>query len=117
MRFSITSSFAIMAGLTVTGSAFVMDTFSDTNCGNGVQQGVNVWDNTCATWPDAFKSYRITTWGGSHQKAYFFAPDNCGSLPGSIRQGWVDSSTPDYQIGNCYNFNDAVANAVSSYAG
>ncbi|KAF2829278.1 hypothetical protein CC86DRAFT_403924 [Ophiobolus disseminans] len=76
MRFTLTSAVAIMAGFAASGSAFVINTYSDLNCGSGVQNDVNTWDNTCATWPDGFKSFKITTWGGSHQKAYFFAPDN-----------------------------------------
>jgi hypothetical protein len=117
MRFSMTSAVALMAGLTASGSAFVMDTFSDDNCGNSVQRDVNTWDNTCATWPDGFKSFKITTWGGTHQHAYFFAPDNCGSLPGAVANGYVDSSTNDYKLGGCYNFRGSVANAVASYYG
>ena len=117
MRFSITSTVAIMAGLTATGSAFVIDTFSDTNCGSAVQTGVNIWDNTCATWPEGFGSFKIRVWGGIHQRGYFFAPDNCGSLPGAIGQGYVDSTTFDYALGGCNNFGGAVANAAASYAG
>ncbi|KAB8272515.1 hypothetical protein BDV30DRAFT_239401 [Aspergillus minisclerotigenes] len=112
MRFSITSAVAIMAA---TGSAFVLDTYSDTNCGDKVQSGVNVWDNTCATWPKGFKSFKITTWGGNQQIAYFFAPDNCGSLPGSIKNGYVDSTTKDFKLGQCVSFSGASANAISSY--
>ncbi|KAK7040525.1 hypothetical protein R3P38DRAFT_3180312 [Favolaschia claudopus] len=103
MHFSIPSAFA---ALSVT-----------PGCANSVQSGVNIYDNTCATWPNAFKSFKITTFGGSHQKGYFFAPDNCGSLPGALRSGYVDSTTHDFVLGNCYNFNDAAANAVASYAG
>ncbi|GMF71461.1 hypothetical protein F9C07_5870 [Aspergillus flavus] len=114
MRFSITAV-AIMAGLSASGSAFVMDTYSDTNCGDSVQSGVNTWDNTCATWPKGFKSFKITTWGGNRQLAYFFAPDNCGSLPGAIRHGYVDSTTKDFKLGQCYHFDGASANAIASY--
>ncbi|KAF2660522.1 hypothetical protein K491DRAFT_674745 [Lophiostoma macrostomum CBS 122681] len=117
MRFSMISATAIMAGLTATGSAFVIDTFSDTTCGGSVQTSVNTWDNTCATWPKAFKSFRVTTWGGSHQVGYFFAPDNCGSLPGALFNGYVDSSTHDLDQTTCFHFNGAAANAVASYAG
>jgi hypothetical protein len=117
MRFSITSAVAVMAGLTASGSAFVIDTYSGTNCGNVVQTGVNIWDNTCATWPEGFGSFRIRVWGGNHQHGYFFAPDNCGSLPGAIASGYVDSTTYDFVLGNCYHFNGAVANAIASYAG
>ncbi|KAF2688320.1 hypothetical protein K458DRAFT_384504 [Lentithecium fluviatile CBS 122367] len=117
MRFSVTSAIAIIAGLTASGSAFVIDTFSGTNCDVVVQTGVNIWDNTCATWPEGFRSFKITVWGGSHQYAYFFAPDNCGSLPGAIGQGYVDSTTNNFRLGDCYHFNGASANAIASYAG
>ncbi|KAH6868503.1 hypothetical protein BKA58DRAFT_196056 [Alternaria rosae] len=116
MRFSATSTIAIMAGLAASGTAFVIDTFSGRDCGGNVQQNVNIWDNTCATWPEGFGSFKITTWGGSHQYAYFFAPDNCGYLPGAIGVGYVDSSTNDFVQGRCYNFNGASANAIASYS-
>jgi hypothetical protein len=116
MHLSITSTIAIMASLTASGSAFVIDTFSGTNCDNSVQKDVNIWDNTCATWPEGFKSFKITTWGGGRQKAYFFAPDGCGDLTSTIGQGYVDSTTHDFAIGWCYNFNDASANAIASYS-
>ncbi|KAI4948588.1 hypothetical protein J4E91_006014 [Alternaria rosae] len=89
-----------MAGLAASGTAFVIDTFSGRDCGGNVQQNVNIWDNTCATWPEGFGSFKITTWGGSHQYAYFFAPDNCGYLPGAIGVGYVDSSTNDFVQGS-----------------
>ncbi|KAE8357566.1 hypothetical protein BDV27DRAFT_164398 [Aspergillus caelatus] len=116
MRFSITA-IAVMAGLTASGSAFVIDTYSDNNCGSVVESGVNIWDNTCATWPKGFKSFKIKTWGGSHQKGYFFAEGGCGSLPGAIRKGYVDSTTNDFSLGGCNSFNGASANAVASYSG
>ncbi|KAF2025390.1 hypothetical protein EK21DRAFT_116867 [Setomelanomma holmii] len=113
MHFSLATVLFFSTTLT---SAFVMDTFSGTKC-DGTTQNVNVWDNTCATWPDGFKSFRITTWGGNHQKAYWFAPDNCGSLPGAIATGYVDNTTNDFKLGECYWFSGSVANAVASYAG
>ncbi|KAK1235601.1 hypothetical protein PQX77_001166 [Marasmius sp. AFHP31] len=106
-----------MASLTASSSAFVIDTFSGTNCDGPVQSGVNIWDNTCATWPEGFRSFRPKVWGGSHQMAYFFAPDNCGSLPGAIKKGYVDSTTFDFALEGCYNFDGASANAIASYFG
>jgi hypothetical protein len=118
MHISLTTFVATMAALTISGSAFVIDTYSGTGCdGNVVQTGVNIWDNTCATWPEGFRSYRIKVWGGSHQYAYFFAPDNCGSLPGAIDQGYVDSTTYDFKLDECQSLGGAVANAIASYAG
>lgn len=117
MRFSIASSLAAMAALSASSSAFVIDTFGDNGCGSSVQTGVNIWDNTCATWPEGFKSFKITTWGGPHQMAYFFAPGGCGSLPDNLRKGYVDSTTYDFKTGDCYSFNGASANAIASYRG
>ncbi|KAE8158012.1 hypothetical protein BDV40DRAFT_304635 [Aspergillus tamarii] len=117
MRFSLASAVVLMAGFSASGSAFVIDTFSGTNCDKSVQKGVNTWDNTCATWPKGFKSFKITTWGGKGQYGYFFAPNNCGSLPGSIKGGYVDSTTKTFKLGQCYNFNGASANAIASYSG
>ncbi|KAI4916226.1 hypothetical protein J4E85_010314 [Alternaria conjuncta] len=115
MRFSIASTTAVMVALAASGTAFVIDTFGDRHCGGNVQQTVNIWDDTCAAWPQGFGSFRITTWGGNHQFAYFFAPDSCGNPSGAIGSGYVDSTTFDYAQGRCYNFNGASANAIASY--
>ncbi|KAB8266186.1 hypothetical protein BDV32DRAFT_143910 [Aspergillus pseudonomiae] len=112
----MTTAVAIMAGLTASGSAFVIDTYSDTGCDKSVQKGVNTWDNTCATWPKGFKSFKITTWGGKRQYAYFFAPGNCGSLPTALKSNYVDSGS-SWELGKCYDFNGAAANAIASYSG
>jgi hypothetical protein len=115
MKLSATSFLAAMAALSASSSAFVIDTFGTTDCGSSVQTGVNIWDNTCATWPKGFKSFKITTWGGAHQMGYFFAPGGCGSLPDAIKKGYVDSTTHDFKLNTCYSFNGASANAISSY--
>ncbi|KAF2632032.1 hypothetical protein BU25DRAFT_445186 [Macroventuria anomochaeta] len=117
MHFSFTSIIAIMATLSASSSAFVIDTYSGSNCNTIVENNVNTWDNTCATWPKGFKSFRIRTWGGNHQHAYFFAPNNCGSLPDAIKSGYVDSTTNDFKLNTCYSFNGASANAIASYRG
>lgn len=115
MRFSLTSTVVIMAGLTIGGSAFVINTFSGTNCRGVVERDVNIWDDTCAAWPKGFRSYKITTWGGRHQYAYFFAPGECRSRSGAIGQGYVDSTTFDFELNHCYDFDGATANAIGSY--
>lgn len=106
----------LLAALTAatTATAFVIETYTDGSC-NDYSQRVNIWDSTCATWPSGFSSFKIRTWGGRHQKAYFFAPNNCGSLPDAIQRGYVDSTTKDYELGTCYDFDGASANAISSY--
>jgi hypothetical protein len=108
------STAVVLSAIATLGSSFVMETYSDDNCVNPVQN-VNVWDHTCAEWPDAFRSMRIVTWGGRAQKGYFFAANNCGDLPGTIREMWVDWTSGN-QLNHCYNFNGATANAVASYA-
>ncbi|KAE8137944.1 hypothetical protein BDV38DRAFT_245926 [Aspergillus pseudotamarii] len=115
MRFSIASAVTVLAGLTTSASAFVMTTYSDMHCKDTVQD-VNVWDSTCATWPKGFKSFKITTWGGTHQRAYFFAPGNCGDLFTAIGKGYVDSTTKDFELGGCYNFDNTAINAIASYS-
>ncbi|KAF2727702.1 hypothetical protein EJ04DRAFT_570152 [Polyplosphaeria fusca] len=112
MRF--TSAIAILSAVAGLGTAFKLETFSDDSC-NDKNQNVNVWDNTCADWPSGFKSYKITTWGGNRQYAYFFGPDNCGSLPGAIIGGYVDRTTKDYELDTCYTLGGASANAIASY--
>ncbi|KAH6614946.1 hypothetical protein C7974DRAFT_427933 [Boeremia exigua] len=86
MHISTPSLLALLATLTPS-TAFVIDTYSTQSCSTAVQTRVNTWDNTCATWPRGFKSFRIRTWGGRAQRAYFFAPNNCGSLPDAIGKG------------------------------
>lgn len=115
MRF-FTTTVAIMAGLTATGTAFVIDTYSDDNCGDVVQEGVNIWDNSCATGADGFRSFKIKTWGGKRQKGYFFTAGGCGSLPDAIGKGYVDSSTHDYKLGECESHDGANVNAIASYS-
>ncbi|KAF2727623.1 hypothetical protein EJ04DRAFT_133164 [Polyplosphaeria fusca] len=115
MRFSLVSATAILPIMATFSSAFVMETFHDEGCRDH-SETVNVWDNSCATWPNAFSSFRITTLGGYDQRAYFFAPDNCGSLPTALISGYVDGrDTSPLGLNQCYYFNGAVANAVSSY--
>ncbi|PKY02832.1 hypothetical protein P168DRAFT_283575 [Aspergillus campestris IBT 28561] len=116
MRF-FTTTVAIMAGLSASGSAFVIHTYSDEKCEKAVQKDVNIWDSSCADWIDGFKSFKIKTWGGKHQKAYFFAQGGCSSLPGAIDSGYVDSSTHDYKLGECNSYGDTSVNAVNSLAG
>ncbi|KAL4811079.1 hypothetical protein BDV18DRAFT_155692 [Aspergillus unguis] len=111
-----TTAIAIMAGLSATGSAFVIDTFSDTDCKDSVQTSVNIWDNSCATWPKGFKSFKIKTWGGSHQMGYFFPAGDCGNLLGTVTQGYVDSSTHEFKMGDCYDADDSDMNAIASYS-
>lgn len=117
MKLSVTSFLAAMAALSASSSAFVIDTYGTTDCQSSVETGVNTWDNSCATWPKGFKSFKITTWGGPHQMAYFFSPGGCGSLPDAIKKGYVDSTTYDFKLNTCYSFNGASANAIASYRG
>jgi hypothetical protein len=108
------STAAALSAILGLGSSFVMTTYENQDC-TGATQEVNVWDHTCANWPGGFKAYSINAWGGTHQKAYFFAPDNCGDLPGSISERWVDRYSGN-TLNVCYSFGGAVANAVASYA-
>jgi hypothetical protein len=114
MRFFIVT--AALAALASTGSAFVMTTYEGENCGGNTQQ-VNVWDSSCASWPNGFRSFRISTWGGNHQKAYFFTTRNCGYLPGNIISGYVDATTRAWELNQCVGFGSGqVANAIASYS-
>ncbi|KAJ4986884.1 hypothetical protein SVAN01_07562 [Stagonosporopsis vannaccii] len=117
MHFPTPSLLALAAVFASHTTAFVIDTYSDTACSTSVQRSVNIWDNTCATWPKGFKSFKITTWGGKHQYGYFFSPGNCGSLPDAIRGGYVDSGSNAFKLETCYDFDDASANAIASYRG
>jgi hypothetical protein len=71
------------------GSAFVMEIFDSVDC-TGTSRHVNVYDNTCATWMGGFNSYLPKVYGGTHQRAFFFVPGNCGDLPGAYDTKWVD---------------------------
>ena len=117
MHLSLSSTLTTLAAvisLTTPGSAFVMDIYNSKDC-SGNARSVNVWDNTCATWMGGFQSYTARVYGGRHQKAYFFAPGNCGSLHGAISTEWADGG--GFKVGNCHSFGDHVANAVASYSG
>ncbi|KAF2107085.1 hypothetical protein BDV96DRAFT_654173 [Lophiotrema nucula] len=117
MHLSLSSTLTTLAiaSLATTSSAFVMDVYDSNDC-SGDARNVNVWDNTCATWMGGFKSYIPRVYGGTHQYAYFFAPSNCGSLPGSIGGDWADGG--GFKVGQCYYFGDGntVANAAASYS-
>jgi hypothetical protein len=86
---STLTTLATALAVTSQGSAFVMDVFNSEDC-TGESRSVNVWDNTCATWMGGFKSFKPTTYGGIHQKAYFFIPGNCGDLLTAYGTFWVD---------------------------
>lgn len=63
---------------------------------------------------DGFGSFKVTTYGGTQQEAYFFTPNNCGDLINTIGSNWVDGG--GYQIGECISFGAGhVATAASSY--
>jgi hypothetical protein len=115
MRFSLASAAAALSFTATLSSAFVMTTFSDGHCGRVVQTEVNVWDSTCATWPEAFGSFKVTKYGGINQDAWFFAPDNCGSLPGALYNNGVAGGAYGVELGECVGFGGAIANAVASY--
>ncbi|KAF2651501.1 hypothetical protein K491DRAFT_665433 [Lophiostoma macrostomum CBS 122681] len=115
MRFTITTVVAIMATLAPSSTAFRIQTYSDTGCGSPLQN-VNIYDNTCGSWPDAFKSFKFLSWGAGHQCGYFLASD-C-SLGTSLRKGWVDPTTNNFAKDTCYSFVDGrSANGVASYDG
>jgi len=116
MHFSLSSTLstlAIVASLMVPSSGYVIDVYNSKDC-TGDARNVNVWDNTCATWMGGFQSYIPRVYGGTHQYAYFFAPNNCGSLPGAIGGNWADGG--GFKVGTCYSFGDHVANAAASYS-
>ncbi|KAH8722704.1 hypothetical protein GQ44DRAFT_711485 [Phaeosphaeriaceae sp. PMI808] len=117
MQFTPLSALATVLALASQSSAFVMDVYDSTDCSGG-SRSVNVWDNTCATWMGGFKSFRPNTYGGNHQKAYFFIPGNCGDLTSAVNVHWVDGGDGGFQNGNCYGIdNGRSANAVASYRG
>ena len=111
---STLTTLAVVANLMATGFALVMDVYGSKDC-SGSAKSVNVWDNTRATGMGGFQSYIPRVYRGTHQHAYFFAPSNCGSLPGAISNSWADGG--GFKISMCYNLGGHVANAVASYAG
>ena len=111
---TITTALALLSGA----SSFVIHTFSDTNCQNFIEE-VNVWDNTCATWPQAFSSFVPTVYGGAHQMAYFFTPDNCGDLITCLggAGNWADGGDSGFQVNQCHSWGEGhQASAAASYA-
>jgi hypothetical protein len=37
-----------------------------------------------------FSSYKPTTYGGPHQKSYFYVPGSCGDIASAFSVHWVD---------------------------
>ena len=118
MHFStITGALTLALSATPLASSFVIHTFSDEWCQDYLEE-VNVWDNSCATWPKAFSSYAPIVYGGEHQKAYMWAADNCGDLATTLYQVWADGGAgSDFHVGNCWNFGDGhQVSAIASYS-
>lgn len=119
MHFSTTSAVAIVAAsLAASGSAFKIDTFHGLKCEQSLQQGVDIWDNSCAGWPSGFESFRISHWGQSGQIGNFFNSIDCSNLLGRyhLLRGRVDaeSTSQKLELNRCYNFNGKTCNSISS---
>lgn len=96
-----TNILALALGLaTPIAQAAVFMAFPDNNCaGNG--QEVNVWDNTCAEWPNNFRSVRVLGYGGRAQRLNF-ETGVCWS--GGGPSYWADGGGNDgWTVGNCLN--------------
>ena len=90
--------FAIVVALTATTNAVVVDLYSDTNCKTAAGHR-NVYDESCAPL-GGFKSFKITTAGGTGQYLRAYSRNACaGPNPACVDATLVD--------GTCYQATDS----------
>ena len=78
------STFAAMS------QAAVFNTYTDGNCGNLLQEGINVWDNTEIQNMRGFSSFMITYPGGSDQEIVVWSDGGCRS--GIVASVWATAT-------------------------
>ena len=93
----------------ITTNASVMTLYSGPDCTGTAQEGVNVYDNTCAAWANGFQSFILTSGGAGGQVISTYSPDSCaGATYACVGAG---------DLGTCFNsfgVNYSGSNAVSS---
>ena len=62
----------------ITANASVMTLYSGPDCTGDIQEGVNVWDNTFATWINGFQSFMLTSGGAGGQVISTYSPNSFG---------------------------------------
>jgi hypothetical protein len=110
MLFSKVAAALYLAGA---GYAFRITTFSNEGC-SGNTQDVNVFDNTCATWPTAFSSFQVTAYGGKNQRAAFYGGDACIAAGTDWTDWWADGGSDTFLKGRCITLPGFTAQAAGS---
>ncbi|OJJ59114.1 hypothetical protein ASPSYDRAFT_999363 [Aspergillus sydowii CBS 593.65] len=104
-----------LTALAIPGStAFVVDSYESDDCSGPVKdEGVNVYDNTCADWPGWYQSVRVRALSyGPRQHAYFCHLD-CGP---ECRSWWANGDSPEFQVGKCIGLGDITGESMGSFA-
>jgi hypothetical protein len=96
-------------------SSFMIRGWSEANCG-GTAQEINVWDNTCATWPDSFRSFTVMALGANRQLATFYQAYDCNILAGGYWEYRAGGDDPNFQVGDTCITLPYSANAAGSRA-
>ncbi|TGO39877.1 hypothetical protein BHYA_0046g00310 [Botrytis hyacinthi] len=102
MQFTLSSTLvtlAIIANLAAPSAAFVMDTYSSSDCSSDYLQRFDVSDSSCSLDLFGFSSFKLIAEGGLDQKGYFFEDGTCEYPGNAIESGFID-------IGGWYHLNE-----------
>ncbi|TGO11792.1 hypothetical protein BTUL_0101g00130 [Botrytis tulipae] len=102
MEFILSSTFAtltIIANLAALSVAFVIDTYSSSDCSSNYLERVDVSDHSCSLDFFGFSSFKLIEEGDVDQKGYFFEDDTCEYRGDAIESGFVDGS--GYRLNEC----------------
>ena len=95
MRTTSITHLAVLA-LASLSHAFTVETFAGPNCEGEVLEEVNVYDNTCATWPKPFRSFGPKYFGGYGQIATIY-PENACRIRELNQEFGADGNDEDFQ--------------------
>lgn len=99
MSFTLKTAAMLLAGCSLTQAAIV-SLYSGPDCTGDVQDDVNVWDTSCATWMNGFQSFIITTPGGDGQFLMAYSENSCYGTTEDLDYYACQDAT---QVGECVN--------------
>ncbi|TGO60273.1 hypothetical protein BOTNAR_0148g00110 [Botryotinia narcissicola] len=102
MQFKLSSTFAtltIIANLAAPSAAFVIDTYSSSDCSSNYLERVDISDHSCSFDFFGFSSFKLIEEGEVDQKGYFFEDESCEYPGDAIESGFVDSG--GYRLNEC----------------
>lgn len=111
---------SVLASLALYGTSFgyVIHIYSTENCeGEPMESELNVWDTSCSSEHQNFRSFMPKYYGGEHQKASFYYSSHCNDLSPNnpITRFWADGGDENFQINQCTNL-EFPAHAAGSAA-